>query len=198
MKFVLGVLVGALLTLGVATVFDGPTRALLARGESLVAGGGSSWNVFAHAVRRLHAVRKAVVPAAEDPPSRPVARPSQAQAQEPEQLAAVPEPRPEAKATATGDMAALIELPSPDRAAMQDEVVPVPRGTEMVWVPFRSQRSAQGFADRLTRKTQHPFHVTRLPTPGPGRYQVSYSYASELQRQQLAAQVHAATGQVAQ
>ncbi|NIP15193.1 MAG: hypothetical protein GWM88_10925, partial [Pseudomonadales bacterium] len=50
---------------------------------------------------------------------------------------------------------------------------------QQVWVPFRSQTSAEGFARRLSSETEHPFGIDRR---GPGRYQVFFAYADEDER----------------
>jgi hypothetical protein len=57
--------------------------------------------------------------------------------------------------------------------------------SQTVWVPFHSERSASGFAERLTASLDHPFRVERR---GPGRYQVVFVYADEPQRQALLTQ----------
>jgi hypothetical protein len=57
--------------------------------------------------------------------------------------------------------------------------------SQTVWVPFHSERSASGFAERLTASLDHPFRVERR---GPGRYQVVFAYADEPQRQALLTQ----------
>ena len=66
-----------------------------------------------------------------------------------------------------------------------------PSGTQPVWAPFRSQMSASGFAERLSRSLDHTFAVERR---GPGRYQVVFHYADEDQRQALLAEASALTG----
>lgn len=64
-------------------------------------------------------------------------------------------------------------------------------GVQPVWVPFRSERSAAGFAERLEARLEHPFEVRRR---GPGVYEVAFAYAGEAERTQLLERVRAATG----
>jgi hypothetical protein len=64
-------------------------------------------------------------------------------------------------------------------------------GMQPVWVPFRSERSATGFAERLAARLDHPFEVRRR---GPGVYEVAFAYGGEAERAQLLERVRAATG----
>ena len=222
MRFVLGACIGAVMTLWVATMFDAPTRALVARGGDFFADGGSVWNRF------FLNTGKAVSPTTEageptpvsvafrtqpDPPAEPLAAPAERveqtpQAEQQERAAHAGQAKRAAEHAGQDDnstiseatenaqaMQPLPELPSPSRVATHEELLPAQHGTAAVWVPFRSQLSAQGFAARLTAQTQHPFSVTRR---GPGRYQVHYTYANEAQREQLAQRIRAATGEATQ
>ncbi len=65
---------------------------------------------------------------------------------------------------------------------------------QQVWVPFRSQTSAEGFARRLSSETEHPFGIDRR---GPGRYQVFFAYADEDERRRLLEQVRPLIGTAA-
>lgn len=60
-----------------------------------------------------------------------------------------------------------------------------------VWTPFHSERSARGFAGRLSRALDHPFRVRRQ---GPGTYQVVFAYDDPSQRDALLTQVATLTG----
>ena len=75
-------------------------------------------------------------------------------------------------------------------AATPEAATPAP-GTERVWVPFYSERSANGFAERLHEAVHHPFRVTR---DGPRRYQVVFDYQTHDERRELAERVRAVTG----
>lgn len=100
-----------------------------------------------------------------------------------------PEPRsehvlPELPEAVTVDLLAAAEpaAPSADGPAA---------GVQPVWVPFRSERSATGFAERLAARLDHPFEVRRR---SPGVYEVAFAYAGETQRTELLEGVRAATG----
>ena len=67
---------------------------------------------------------------------------------------------------------------------------PQPRW-HVFWRPFRSEFSANGFAERLQQATGMDFRVTRA---GPGRYEVAFAYLDEEQRRSRLTQISAATG----
>ena len=66
-----------------------------------------------------------------------------------------------------------------------------PVSTASVWIPFHSERSAAGFAQRLSRALEHPFDVRR---EGPGRYQVVFPYDDAAARDEVLARVAMITG----
>ncbi|MEE4299857.1 MAG: hypothetical protein V2J24_10490 [Pseudomonadales bacterium] len=70
-------------------------------------------------------------------------------------------------------------------------VDPVTPRTASVWIPFHSERSAAGFAQRLARALEHPFDVRR---EGPGRYQVVFPYDDADRRDEVLARVAMLTG----
>jgi hypothetical protein len=61
-----------------------------------------------------------------------------------------------------------------------------------VWVPFRSEKSANGFATSLSRHFAYPFSVHR---DGPGAYQVTFNYADTEQRESMLLNIAELTGQ---
>ncbi len=67
---------------------------------------------------------------------------------------------------------------------------PQPRW-HVFWRPFRSEFSANGFAERLQQATGMDFRVMRI---APGRYEVAFAYLDEEQRRSRLAQIAAATG----
>jgi hypothetical protein len=71
---------------------------------------------------------------------------------------------------------------------------PVSEAVQQVWAPFRSQTSAEGFARRLSSETEHPFGIDRR---GPGRYQVFFAYADEDERRRLLERVRPLIGTAA-
>ena len=202
MRFLFGLIVGAVLTLLAATTFNVPTHALVDKGKS-------SWNEFLLATGdALFEFPEAPAPMlnpASDPNPGPgvvgverstsiselfadlesTAEPADLDAvlageQLPVELAQAPLQPAAGPAAAPFD--AVVESPGMD----------LPAPTQTVWVPFRSQMSAQGFARRLTGKLDHPFSVDR---EGPGRYQVIFSYANEFERLAVLDQVQSVTGQ---
>lgn len=66
-----------------------------------------------------------------------------------------------------------------------------PDTDQPVWVPFHSEMSASGFADRLSESLDHPFRVERR---GPGRYQVVFAYRDEEQRREVLSEAATVTG----
>ncbi len=62
---------------------------------------------------------------------------------------------------------------------------------QSVWVPFRSEISARGFAGKLTEQLERPFQVLRA---GPGQYLVVFGYQDEAERAEVLAQINAMTG----
>ncbi len=68
---------------------------------------------------------------------------------------------------------------------------PVPNESAPVWVSFHSQMSAEGFARQLSDQFHHPFAVARQ---GPGDYQVMFDYGSIDERDALLDEIAAVTG----
>jgi hypothetical protein len=64
--------------------------------------------------------------------------------------------------------------------------------TASVWVPFHSERSASGFANRLSKHFDYPFAVARQ---GPGEYQVTFSYEYPEEREAMLTEIAQITGQ---
>jgi hypothetical protein len=81
--------------------------------------------------------------------------------------------------------------PEPAAAAPAPSPVETPPSVATVWIPFRSEMSATGFAERLGRALDHPFDVRR---EGPGAYQVVFPYDDAREREALLEQVAAVTG----
>lgn len=83
-------------------------------------------------------------------------------------------------------------VPEPEQvevvALQQPELPPV---FQNAWMPFRSERSARGFAEKLSTQLDRQFQVLKR---GAGRYEVGFSYASEDERMQGLASVENLTG----
>ncbi len=69
--------------------------------------------------------------------------------------------------------------------------IPVADDFQTVWVPFRSERSATGFADKLSKQLQRQFKVVRQ---GPGKYQVGFIAASTNDRNEVLEGIENLTG----
>ena len=195
MRFLLGLLVGSLSALFVATTFNGSTQGFVEEGKShwndfLLATGGALFEFPAPPAASLETVRdndpmdnapdNDVHPlSADEIPVATANNPSEVELQ-PDRII-LPKP----SAPKVSESVAAAEVSAVDFALL----------TQEVWTPFRSQMSAQGFARRLTGKLNYPFSVNR---EGPGRYQVSFAYASEFERRDLLEQVASVTGQAAQ
>lgn len=82
-------------------------------------------------------------------------------------------------------------IAAPARRPQSDAPASGQPASQPVWVPFHSEMSAAGFAQRLSDSVEHPFRVERR---GPGRYQVVFAYADEPQRRRLLDRAAAATG----
>ena len=106
-----------------------------------------------------------------------------------EPLAAEPEP-------ALAPLPGLDVVPGRDvveetEVAVTDLAVTPSEETAVVWKPFHSEVSAQGFARRLSVQLGYPFRAMR---EGPATYQVVFDYSSDEQREVLRQQVEALTG----
>jgi hypothetical protein len=201
MRFFFGLIIGAVVTLFVATAFNVPTHVLADKGMT-------SWNDF------LLSTGNALFEFPKAPAAAPEAAVAdQAPADEAdegfyvdiaadEDVVASPPDMPVALMSEPRDLDTLLEAeglplqPEPQdpepAVAVQTPAMDFDPSTQTVWVPFRSQLSATGFASRLTGKLDHPFEVSR---EGPGRYQVIFSYANELERLAVLDQVQSVTGQ---
>ncbi len=105
----------------------------------------------------------------------------------------LPTPPPEPRArpvTAPGGRGPVAETP-PEPAPPPLNIPPPQPRWHVFWNPFRSEFSANGFAERLQQSTGMDFRVTRV---GPGRYEVAFAYLDEEQRQSRLTRISAATG----
>ena len=106
-----------------------------------------------------------------------------------EPLAAEPEP---ALAPLPGlDVVHGRDVVEETEVAVTDLAVTPSEETAVVWKPFHSEVSAQGFARRLSVQLGYPFRALR---EGPATYQVVFDYSSDEQREVLRQQVEALTG----
>lgn len=109
-----------------------------------------------------------------------------------------PESNPKADTTSKSESSAAANSAAPlaDNQLIAAEQLPAvtheqPSQQSAVWSPFHSEASAQGFASRLTQQVKHPFRVDKL---GPARYAVVYEYINAEQQALLAEKIAVATG----
>ena len=62
---------------------------------------------------------------------------------------------------------------------------------QVVWTPFRSQTSAEGFADKLSLQLEKEFEVIRT---GPGHYEVGFNFVNQPERVQVMEAINTMTG----
>jgi hypothetical protein len=213
MRFLFGIFTGAALTLLVATATDAPTspvvNQLSATWQELISATGDRLfrssatdgvtppELERRAQRRTHAL---MPPAEESSVNEPLP------AGEPEKPKQT-QPEAPGVSAAANNTDSLLELPAPTPAsppAIEPQLAQTtspapatedtPAGDQLaaVWVPFHSERSADGFARSLSRHFEYPFSVRRA---GPGAYQVIFAYASSDQRENMLMEIAELTGQ---
>lgn len=62
---------------------------------------------------------------------------------------------------------------------------------QVAWSPFRSERSARGFASKLKQQLAHDFQVIKT---GPGRYEVGFHFDSQSHRKIILSAINDLTG----
>lgn len=108
-----------------------------------------------------------------------------------EAVAGTPDAAPDRSFAAATDEAAAGAAADVGAAPAEVATAPVaPRAS--VWIPFHSERSAAGFARRLSRALERPFDVERR---GAGRYQVVFAYRDAAERDEIFARVAQITGE---
>lgn len=224
MRFLFGIVIGAALTLLIATTTDAPTNPVLERVTGL-------WEQLIDTTserlfdRRAHTLpssatvsaarnvdnlmETAVTPSTPlsaqqqtedlrgDPAEQPVAQtedPTQPLEQAGQTARNPTEPAPDVPLEISVEQ--IPEASPTDTAATSKatySAMPAPADNQIatVWVPFHSERSANGFASTLSRHFEYPFSVRRN---GPGAYQVTFSYADLAQRETLLMSIAELTG----
>jgi hypothetical protein len=121
---------------------------------------------------------------------------------QPEQIAETLQPTEQAEENTQTLTEAMPDFPMEILTDMASEVTPEAATADLeasladnriatVWVPFHSERSANGFADTLSRHFEYPFSVRRN---GPGAYQVTFRYADLAKREDLLGGIAELTG----
>ncbi len=181
MRFLLGLLAGASVTILLAGTADVPT-------ETIVDDLQAAWS---------NVIRKLTVP---NPPVEPAsAMPSDAPAHEsnPQREAEV-ELAFEDSSLPVLEVPIAIDLPvvepSPPVAPVEIAILETPApvtSTAPVWEPFHSEVSATGFAKRLSLQLGYPVEVVKQ---APARYLVVFDYVSDAERTLLEQQISVLTG----
>ncbi len=205
MRFILGILIGAALTLFAATAVDAPTNPLFDKVVNL-------WDAI------IETTSEALFENTAFNTSPNTARENTA-AETPESPFAIAADAESPFAFAAGAIEVLVEKLPRSVAAVEDVALPkmltsqvnaeeesnvnvvsespeqipepVPNESAPVWVSFHSQMSAEGFARQLSDQFHHPFAVARQ---GPGDYQVMFDYGSIDERDALLDEIAAVTG----
>ncbi len=175
MRFLLGLLAGAFVTILLASTTDAPT-------DAVVDGLRETWT---NVIQKMTAL--------DTPAESNLSRLKPAEK-------GIPRREDETELILEDPVAPMPEVPiaihTPPSVAEPIEValpeVPAPvTGTAPVWEPFHSEISATGFAKRLSLQLGYPFEVLKQ---GPARYLVVFDYASERERSLLQQQIAALTG----
>lgn len=211
MRFMIGIITGAILTLFIATSLDAPTHPTLELARTQIE---RLWDALIDTTSdSLFKVEEARSPAGNEPGSRQVAMRAEdptpwasEQPDLPESLRAAPDtpvaaleapeqlppPPPAQAARVDSGIGQEDEQPAPASVVEEpDYSLQTPLELAAVWVPFHSQMSAEGFAARLSRELDHSFRVERQ---GAGAYQVVFDATSPIQRDTLLAEIAELTG----
>lgn len=202
MKFVFGLLAGSLSVLVLSSVVDfdwqPPTRlqpsvsvaaseATEPLAESLTESRGQSLTQSLPQSLSEPFAESVTEPAVEEPFSETIR--SVTVAPLPAEPAPKPTPLPSLVQTSSPHSAA--STADADEALEPSEPLVVANETAVIWKPFHSQVSAEGFARRLSTQLGYPFRALR---EGPAKYHVVFDYGNDQQRELLRDQVRALTG----
>lgn len=91
-----------------------------------------------------------------------------------------------AKITAAPSPGETLEVPASEQVLAPDDSLRF-----VFWSPFRSERAARGFADRLSLATAVRVDVVHL---APGRFRVAFDYRDEAERRTLLERIEQITG----
>lgn len=202
MKFVIGLLAGAVVTLLGATVLNAELREDLSAAlpplslNSAAAVRRVDPAAFTEFARSEPAAPETAAPL--DAAPEPIKSVTIAPLPPPVEPQRLPDPAPPLPSLAPREPS--LAAPSPVAKAAAAHQEPGTRksdaarsepSTAVVWKPFHSEVSAKGFARRLSVQLGYPFRSLR---EGPARYHVVFDYESVSQRELLREQVKALTG----
>jgi hypothetical protein len=210
MRFLFGILTGAMLTLLVATAMDAPTHPMITGAADLAS---RTWD------RLISSTSDSLFqsgPGADAEPEKQMTPPAESAPEPAPELSASAEPRVIDRRELRAAEPALA-LPPPDpvdappasefwlkKALATDSALAMENAmasnlamdasetASPVWVPFHSQMSAEGFATRLSQTLDREFRVERQ---GAGAYQVVFDAEGPDDRDLILAQISEITGQ---
>ncbi len=194
MRFIFGLVAGALATLFVAAAFDAPADHLVGKlvhttarlSDRLVETDIPDVASVADEVESLDPVESL---SEEGPVSEvPEREVPAAKVSELEVVAEPEDPQPESAHSAI----VMADNETVSGAGSYPEEVPqMQQQAATAWGPFHSEASANGFARRLSRETGRPFAVEKR---GPGQYAVTFVYAGEADLSAMREQIADVTG----
>lgn len=207
MRFLLGIIIGGILTLFVATAMDAPTHPILDRAQGTLLQiwdrliSSTSDSLFDDAEAQAPDVESLLedlqqlkrLPDTALSPATALRAPAAVDAPPPADVVRDPLPT---GTVATVEPTKRLDEHSDALAEFWPESALAFDGhaaeAEPVWEPFHSHMSAEGFAARLSRELEHEFRVERQAA---GAYQVVFNTADPREREALLAQISEITGQ---
>ena len=188
MRFLFGLISGAIATLLVATAMNAPTDQVVHQlaglwreaAASLAASAPPAPAEETH-VQQQTAPGDPAAPGPVPPDTAPAPQPAPVESMVDAAAPAAPAPTP------PPDPELAVDAPSSDPA----ELSPVEPGQAVVWAPFHSEASARGFAARLTNQLARPFYVEKQSA---ANYLVVFDYADAAERNALEQQISIVTG----
>ena len=181
MRFLLGLLAGASVTMLLAGTADVPT-------ETIVDDLQAAWS---NVIQQLTVPNPPVEPAPMMPSETP-AHERNPQREAENALAFEDSSLPVLEVPFEIDLPVVEPSPpaAPNEIAIVEKPAPV-TSTAPVWDPFHSEVSATGFAKRLSLQLGYPFEVVKQ---APARYLVVFDYVSDAERTLLEQQISVLTG----
>lgn len=189
MRFLFGLIIGAMLTILAASVINAPTQVVVNDIRE-------AWHELVdkvqqseHSVSGTAEVRTEAKIAPNDWSARDTLLEDNLPEDKSLQLASQPLPETDVEAEASEILA--IEQNVLTESSWPSSSYASQSSSATIWEPFHSEVSATGFAKRLSLQLGYPFQVTK---DGPARYLVVFDYKSDEERALLVQQVATLTG----
>ncbi len=175
MRFLFGLIIGAMFTILVASVINEPAQVVVNDIRE-------AWHELVDKVRQSEQSVSAtaeVLPEIEDAPL------------EDKSLQLASQSLPETAVAVEAPEILAIEQNVLTESSWSSSSYSSQSSSAAIWAPFHSEVSATGFAKRLSLQLGYPFQVTK---DGPARYLVVFDYKSDEERALLVQQVATLTG----